>query len=72
MLKLWSSKAGLHIAISLKKDLSANAVAESAKLLGVGVMSIDDHSLALGYGAIESALISEGIERLKQSLLPHL
>lgn len=72
LLKLWSSKAGLHIAISLKKDLSANAVAESAKLLGVGVMSIDDHSLALGYGAIESALISEGIERLKQSLLPHL
>ncbi|HYN26036.1 MAG TPA: hypothetical protein VES69_13470 [Pyrinomonadaceae bacterium] len=58
--------AGLHVGAALKRSLSADAVAQSAERLGVGVQSVGEHGLALGYGAIETNQIEEGIRRLRQ------
>lgn len=41
---------------------------QSAARLGVAVQSLGDHGVALGYGAIESNQIDEGIRRLRKAI----
>ena len=60
----WPSAAGLHIALRLKRGVSGDVVANAAKVKGVGVDSLSEHGLALGYGAIEISQIEEGARRL--------
>ncbi len=67
-LDLWPSVAGLHIAASLKHGLSGDVVAESAGSLGVGVQSLGKYGLALGYGAIDTGRIHEGVRRLMKAI----
>jgi GntR family transcriptional regulator/MocR family aminotransferase len=67
-LDLWPSVAGLHIAAGLKRGLSGDVVAESASSLGVGVKPLGEHGLALGYGAIETSQIHEGVRRLMKAI----
>lgn len=68
LLKLWPSTAGLHLAASLNSNLSASAVVENAKKLGVYVMPFGDNGLAIGYGAIESDRVEKGISCLVQTI----
>jgi GntR family transcriptional regulator/MocR family aminotransferase len=65
-LKPWPSFAGLHIAARLKRGLDGNLIAESAERVGVGLQSLGEHGIALGYGAIEASYIKEGINRLSR------
>ena len=65
-LKPWPSTAGLHVAASLKPGLDADAITESAAAVGVRVMSLGKHGIALGYGAIESGQIEEGMRLLSR------
>jgi GntR family transcriptional regulator/MocR family aminotransferase len=67
-LELWPSVAGLHIAARLKRGLSGDDVAASAERFGVSVQSLGEHGIALGYGAIETGQIAEGIKRLRRSI----
>lgn len=67
-LDLWPSVAGLHIAASLKHGLSGDAVAKSAENLGVGVESLKEHGIALGYGLIDASQIQEGVRRLMKAI----
>jgi DNA-binding transcriptional MocR family regulator len=61
--------AGLHIGVAPTRRFSAAGVAQSAERLGVGVQSLDEHGLALGYGAIETTQVEQGIRRLKQAII---
>jgi GntR family transcriptional regulator / MocR family aminotransferase len=67
-LDLWPSMAGLHIAASLKQGRSGDIVAESAKNLGVGVESLKEYGIALGYGMIDTSQIYEGVRRLMKAI----
>src|SRR5262249_2892142 len=67
-LDLWPSMAGLHIAAGLKLGLSGDVVAESAKSLGVGVESLGEYGLALGYSMIDASQIYEGVRRLMKAI----
>jgi GntR family transcriptional regulator/MocR family aminotransferase len=67
-LDLWPSVAGLHIAASLNHGVSGDVVAESARKMGVGVESLGEHGLALGYGLIGAGQIPEGVSRLKKAM----
>jgi GntR family transcriptional regulator/MocR family aminotransferase len=60
----WPSAAGLHIALRLKRGVSGDVVANAARVQGVGVDSLSEHGLALGYGTIEISQIEEGVRRL--------
>ncbi|MBC7933387.1 MAG: PLP-dependent aminotransferase family protein [Rubrivivax sp.] len=62
------SVTGLHISVRLHRNLSADAVAESAARVGVSVGSLGEHGLALGYGAIETGQIAEGVRRLGRAI----
>jgi GntR family transcriptional regulator/MocR family aminotransferase len=63
-LDVWPSFAGLHIAARLEPGLNAAAIAQSANRLGVNVQAFPTNGFALGYGAIETSQIAEGVQRL--------
>jgi GntR family transcriptional regulator / MocR family aminotransferase len=67
-LDLWPNVAGLHIAVSLKRGLSGDAVAESAMSIGVGVESLGKYGLALGYSLIDTGQIKEGVRLLMKTI----
>jgi GntR family transcriptional regulator / MocR family aminotransferase len=58
----WPSSAGLHIAVNPKGRFLSQGVVQCAARLGVAVQSLGDHGVALGYGAIESNQIDEGLD----------
>lgn len=62
----WPSTAGLHVAVSLTRGQPADTVRNLAEDAGIRVMSLGENGLALGYGAIESDRIDEGIRLLRQ------
>src|SRR5262249_14675208 len=64
----WPSVAGLHLAVSLRRKLSADRITAKAEDLGVAVQSLGKHGLAMGYGAIGVKEISEGIKRLRKAI----
>jgi GntR family transcriptional regulator/MocR family aminotransferase len=64
--ELWPSVAGLHVAVALRRNQSADAIAQAAERAGVGVQSLGEDGLALGYGAIEASRIEEGIRGLSK------
>lgn len=69
LVRLWPGTAGLHVAVSLRQGISANVIALAAERVGVGVMPFNDSGFALGYGAIESGQITEGIRRLAMVII---
>lgn len=67
-LRPWPSSAGLHLATAPRRRFSSEAVTQFAARLGVAVQSLGEHGLALGYGAIETNQIDEGIGRLRKAI----
>jgi GntR family transcriptional regulator/MocR family aminotransferase len=64
----WPSSAGLHLSVRLPPHISADRVAQLAAQMGVGVTSLGEFGLMLGFGAIETSLIEEGVDRIRRAI----
>ncbi len=70
-------KAGIHIMVGFKSDLSDEEIIQSATKVGIGMMSANPHYLAnhpkgefiFGYGDLTETQLTEGIRRLAQIIL---